>query len=100
MTILVIAQEITQAAGVYCATSRKIQFAHVWANERPDLKPELFHLGMCNNGRDSILWSDQAPIYATKAIAKAAILQINCVPVMDPDGIILFPDLERPPQGK
>ncbi len=30
MTILVIAQEITQAAGVYCATSRKVQFAHVW----------------------------------------------------------------------
>ena len=33
MTILVVVQEITQAAGVYCATSHKIQFAHVWVSD-------------------------------------------------------------------
>ncbi|KAI1612320.1 organic solute transporter Ostalpha-domain-containing protein [Exophiala viscosa] len=29
-TILIVAQEITQAVGVYCATSMKPRFAHVW----------------------------------------------------------------------
>jgi hypothetical protein len=29
-TILIIAQEITQATGVYCQTSNKARFAHVW----------------------------------------------------------------------
>ncbi|CAD6575156.1 MAG: hypothetical protein ASARMPREDX12_007133 [Alectoria sarmentosa] len=30
MTVITVAQEITEAAGVYCATSNKVQFAHVW----------------------------------------------------------------------
>ncbi|KAF6222464.1 hypothetical protein HO173_013442 [Letharia columbiana] len=30
MIVLVVVQEITQAAGVFCATSKNIQFAHVW----------------------------------------------------------------------
>ena len=32
MTTLVVLQEITQAAGKYCATSNKPYFAHVWAS--------------------------------------------------------------------
>lgn len=34
MTVLVVVQEITQGAGVFCATSKEVQFAHVWVGGR------------------------------------------------------------------
>ena len=43
---------------------------------------------MCDNGGATIPWSNKTIVCTTKTAAKTFVLQINCVPLLGPDGML------------
>lgn len=51
---------------------------------------------MCNNGGAAIPWSNKTIVCATKTAAKTFVLQINSVPLLGPDGMLVPVQIDMP----